>query len=42
VPATPFVGLRIYGETWDLEERAVDPTRVARTRLYEYRESVTP
>jgi hypothetical protein len=42
VPATPFVALRMYGETWDLEERAVDPTRVTRTRLYEYREQAAP
>jgi hypothetical protein len=37
VPATPFVALRVYGETWNLETRAVDPTQVTRTLLYEYR-----
>jgi hypothetical protein len=42
VPTTPFVALRVYGEIWDLEERAVDPSRVTRTRLYEYRESAVP
>jgi len=38
VPDAPFVGLRIYGERWDLEERAIDPTRVRRELLYQYRE----
>jgi hypothetical protein len=42
VPSTPFVGLRLYGETWDLEERAVDPKRVTRTLLYQYREGAAP
>ena len=42
VPTTPFVALRVYGETWDLEERAVDKTAVTRTRLYEYREGAAP
>lgn len=35
LPATPFVTLRLYGETWDLEERARDSTRVSRHLLYQ-------
>lgn len=36
-PATPFVGLRLYRETWDVEERHRDPAKVSRTVIYEYR-----
>ena len=42
VPPGPFIGLRLYSEQWDLEERALDPTRVTRTRLYEYRQAPLP
>lgn len=37
VPAKRFQGLRIYRETWNLEERARDPSRVTRVLAYEYR-----
>ena len=37
VPATPFVALRLYGEKWDLLERAADPTHFTRELLYEFR-----
>jgi hypothetical protein len=36
VPDAPFAGLRVYGETWDLEQRARDSSRVARTVRYQY------
>jgi hypothetical protein len=36
VPAGPFVGLRFYRESWDVEERLLDPARVQRTLAYEY------
>ena len=39
VPREPFVGLRIYTETWDVEERARDPSKVTRKLDYEYRKS---
>ncbi len=42
VPETPFVVLRLYGETWDLEQRALDSTRVERTLLYQYRVPAAP
>jgi hypothetical protein len=38
VPAKPFVGLRFYDETWDVEERATDPSKVSRRLVYEYRQ----
>ncbi len=38
VPATPFVALRVYGERWDLLERAADPARFTRVLLYEFHE----
>lgn len=37
VPQKPFVGLRHYRETWDVEERLRDPARVTRVLRYEYR-----
>lgn len=42
VPATPFVGLRLYGESWTLEERAQDSTRVTRRLLYQYPVEAAP
>jgi len=38
VPVQRFVGLRLYHETWDVEERARDPSKVTRQLIYEYRE----
>ena len=38
VPATPFIGIRIYGEVWSLEERRADHSKVTRRLLYEFRE----
>jgi hypothetical protein len=37
VPQKPFVGLRHYRETWDVEERLRDPKRVTRVLRYEFR-----
>lgn len=37
VPAEPLIGLRLYIERWDLEERLRDRSAVQRTLLYEYR-----
>ena len=37
VPQLPFVGLRLYHESWDVEERARDPGKVDRRLVYEYR-----
>lgn len=37
VPARPFVGLRVYRETWDQEERRHDPSRVVRQLIHETR-----
>jgi hypothetical protein len=39
VPKEAFVGLRFYDETWDVEERARDPSKVTRRLVYEYRTS---
>lgn len=36
VPPNSFVGLRIYEESWDLDERLRDPARVTRVLVYEY------
>jgi hypothetical protein len=36
VPRKSFVGLRLYHETWSVEERHRDPSRVARKLTYEY------
>lgn len=38
VPRHPFVELRIYGETWNLEERRRDPQKVTRVLLFDYRQ----
>jgi len=37
VPEKPFVGLRLYKETWSVEERRRDPAKVTRALAYEYR-----
>lgn len=37
VPPAPFVGLRLYKETWNVEERHADPGKVRRVLAYEYR-----
>jgi hypothetical protein len=37
VPEVPFVGLRLYKESWSVEERRRDPERVERKLVYEYR-----
>lgn len=39
LPPMPFVGLRVYTESWDPDERARDPSRVTRRLLYEYRDA---
>jgi hypothetical protein len=38
VPFQPFRGLRFYKESWNVEERWRDPSKVSRTLTYEYRE----
>jgi hypothetical protein len=38
VPAQPFRGLRLYMETWNVEERWRDPSKMTRQLAYEYRE----
>jgi hypothetical protein len=37
VPPLPFVGLRLYKESWNVEERRRDSARVTRSLVYEYR-----
>lgn len=37
VPDQPFVALRLYRESWNVEERHLDPSRVKRVLAYEYR-----
>lgn len=37
VPNHSFSGLRFYAETWDVEERARDPSKITRRLVYEYR-----
>jgi hypothetical protein len=37
VPEQPLVGLRLYKETWSVEERRRDPGDVSRKLVYEYR-----
>lgn len=37
VPVSPFVGLRLYRERWNIDERANDPSRVVRVLAYEYK-----
>lgn len=36
IPATPFVGLRIYVERWNVFDRQRSPGNTTRTLLYEY------
>jgi hypothetical protein len=36
-PADPFVGLRVYRERWNQEERRRDPARVERVLVFEHR-----
>jgi hypothetical protein len=36
VPKDPFAKIRIYEESWDLEERRHDPSAVTRVLAYEY------
>ena len=38
VPRNPFVELRIYGETWNLEERRRDQKKVTRVLIFDYRQ----
>jgi hypothetical protein len=37
-PTQPFRGLRLYMDTWNVEERWRDPSKVTRLLAYEYRE----
>jgi hypothetical protein len=37
-PREALTGLRFYTETWDVEQRARDPSKVARQLVYEYRQ----
>ena len=39
VPAAPFVSVRVYRESWSIEERAREPRAVRLTLLYQYPES---
>jgi hypothetical protein len=36
-PAEPLVALRLYQETWNLDDRRKNPSAVQRTVIYEYR-----
>lgn len=38
VPRNLLVELRIYGETWNLEERRRDPQKVTRALIFDYRQ----
>lgn len=38
VPRNSFVALRIYGETWNLEERRRDQQKVTRVLIFDYRQ----
>jgi hypothetical protein len=38
VPRNQLVELRIYGETWNLEERRRDPQKVTRILIFDFRE----
>lgn len=42
VPGTAFVGLRVYREAWDLEERAAGRSRVERTLAYSFSPPARP
>jgi hypothetical protein len=35
-PGNPFVGLRIYREWWNVQDRALDPKRVWRVSIYDF------
>jgi hypothetical protein len=37
VPGEPLVGLRLYHDTWNLQERRANPDAVERSIQYEYR-----
>jgi hypothetical protein len=36
VPRSSFVAIRIYNESWDLDARRLDPSKVTRVLAYEY------
>lgn len=36
VPRNPFVGLRIYEQSWDLEARRLAPARITRVLAFDY------
>ena len=38
VPHNSFVELRVYQETWNLEERSRDPQKVTRVLVFDYRQ----
>lgn len=38
VPPTPFVGLKVYKERWDWQERMRQPEQSTRLLVYEYRQ----
>jgi len=38
VPHNSFVGLRVYEETWNLEERTHSPQKVTRVLVFDYRQ----
>ena len=38
VPHNSFVELRVYEETWNLEERSHDPQKVTRVLVFDYRQ----
>lgn len=38
VPHNPFVGLRIYQEDWNIEDRHRDPQQVTRVLIFDYRQ----
>ncbi len=35
-PPTPLVGIRLYRESWNLEQRRTDPSAVQRSLVFEY------
>ena len=38
VPAESFIGLRLYHESWNVRERRLEPAKVTRRIVYEYRQ----
>jgi hypothetical protein len=38
VPRNSFVELRVYEETWNVEERSLDPRKVTRVLVFDYRQ----